>query len=133
MKTLCRPRPTKDPETTTEHHRHGERGLITFDAGAAAEEGKEECISGCGRDTCGDEDTGGMRVCSACHGAPTQTTAGPRWNHFQSDEQVVEFATLWDEMQRTTSLTTVEREAFRPTRRDWFCDRGQCFFRQAAK
>lgn len=90
-------------------------------------------MTGCGRDTCGVEGPGGMRMCSARHGAPTQTAAGSRWNHFRSDEHVVKFAALWDEMQRKTSPTTVVREGFRPSRRDCFCDGGQCFYGQAAK
>lgn len=92
----------------------------------------------CGRDACGEEDPEGRRVCSACSQAPTEKSNGPRWYHFQSQEQVDEAAAAWSEWLHASqsgsndAKCTDVKEGFRPTRTDCLCWRVTCFFVQTA-
>lgn len=91
--------------------------------------------AGCGRDICGEEGPEGKRLCSACNQAPIDMLDGPRWGHFQSEEQVLEAAKTWNErlrVSRGVKYTDV-KEGFRPKRTDCLCSRVTCFFASVAK
>lgn len=74
-------------------------------------------------------------MCSACSQGPVDMSDGPRWKHFQSEEQVLEATKTWNEqlsVSRDVKYTSV-KAGFRPKRTDCLCSRVACFFVSVAK